>query len=79
MEVNSIATRFLGEQLLLAGRNINYAARISGPGDGNRCVVGPELAKVWPYEPLRGPYECIGKHNLKCTFFEFDMGDVWTG
>jgi class 3 adenylate cyclase len=78
IEVNTITSRFLGEQALLTGRNINYAARISSASEGNRCVIGPELAKVWPYGPLEGPYEYIAKHNLKCAYFKFEMSDIWT-
>jgi hypothetical protein len=77
MEINRISSRFLGDQTLLTGTPINYAARISSAGEGNRCVLGPELAKVWPYSPLNGPFEHAGKHGLKYTFFEFDLTDVW--
>jgi class 3 adenylate cyclase len=77
MEINRISSRFLGDQTLLTGTPINYAARISSAGEGSRCVLGPELAKVWPYSPLNGPFEHPGKHGLKHTFFEFDLTDVW--
>ena len=45
IDISTIMSRFLGEHRRLIGSPINYAARISAAGDGNRWIIGPVAAK----------------------------------
>jgi class 3 adenylate cyclase len=79
IDVSTIASKFLGEQFLLAGVPINYAACIGSFGTGNRCLLGPEAAKrIGRSYPLEGPHTTKGKKGEPpYTCYRFDMGDVW--
>jgi class 3 adenylate cyclase len=82
VEVSTIYSRLLGEQRLLIGDAINYAARISkAPLQGNRCLVGPKAAKT-----EFSDYGLIGPHRVpedpkpgepSYEYFIFKMSDVW--
>ena len=75
-----IASRQLGAQVLLVGDCINYAHRISGAGDGNRCVCGPAAARLLQEigYVLEGPtaYES-SKSDGRYEYFQLDLGDIW--
>ncbi len=82
LDVSTIYSRLLGEQRLLIGDAINYAARISkAPLQGNRCLVGPNAAKTEFSEyGLTGPHRLSadskpGEPNYE--YYIFKMSDVW--
>lgn len=79
MDVSTIQSRMLGEHRLLIGSPINYAARISKAGLGNRCIVGPAAAeKAFNQYSLDGPHTIEGKAGEpKYEYFLFDLGDIW--
>jgi class 3 adenylate cyclase len=79
LDISTIESRFLGEQRLLIGSPINYAARISAAGEGNRCIIGSAAAKreFSSYE-LDGPYSIKGKTGEPdYEYYFFSMGDIW--
>lgn len=79
LDVSTIYGRLLGEQPLLVGSAVNYAARISVFGKGNRCLVGPVAAKMaFGAYRLDGPFSIKGKRGeptYEC--YRFDMGETW--
>jgi class 3 adenylate cyclase len=79
LDISTISSRFLGEHRLLIGSPINYAARISAAGRGNRCVVGPKAASLgFSSYDLQGPHHIKGKRGEpRYEYYSFDMGDVW--
>jgi len=79
MDVSTIGSRFLGEHRLLIGSPINYAARISNAGVGNRCIIGPTAAgKAFHQYPLDGPHTIEGKPGEPdYRYYLFDLGDIW--
>ena len=78
MDVSAIGTRFMGQQRLLAGSCINYAARIAEAGTGNRCHLGPRVAAEWPYGPISERHEMTAKHAGKTYYYHvFDLSDIW--
>ena len=79
LDVSTIDCRLLGGHRLFVGSAINYAARISKAGIGNRCVVGPRAAAMeFASYPVTGPYQIDGKPGEKpYTYFEFSMDEVW--
>jgi class 3 adenylate cyclase len=79
IESARIGSRKLGIQSLLIGEPINYASRISGAGEGNRCVCGPaaaNLLKAAGYDRLKGP-EVHHAKGVSYPYFELDLGDFW--
>lgn len=77
IEESTISSRFLGEQTILAGKPIVYAARICGAGAGNRCFLGPRAAEKLGY-PLDGPFELPGKREgTSYTYYQFDLSEIW--
>lgn len=79
LDVSTISCRLLGEHRLFVGDAINYAARISKAGIGNRCILGPQAASMeFASYPLTGPYQVDGKPGESpYTYFKFSMDDVW--
>lgn len=79
MDVSTIDSRLLGEHRLLIGSPINYAARISKAGKGNRCIIGPAAAKkAFSSYTLDGPRKIKGKPrepDYEC--YLLDLGDIW--
>lgn len=79
LDITTIKSRFLGEHRLFIGSPINYAARISAAGVGNRCVIGPVAAglEFGQYE-LDGPYSITGKPGEpNYEYYFFAMSNVW--
>ncbi|MGJ8643696.1 MAG: hypothetical protein ACSHX9_09835 [Luteolibacter sp.] len=80
LNVSSLTSTFLGTQSLIIGNPINYAARISTGGTGNRCNVGPIAASMAPFTKydLKGPNVVDGK-NLEgqYEYYQFPMDEVW--
>ena len=79
MDISTISSRLLGEQRLLIGSPINYAARISAAGEGNRCVIGPVAAKKeFSSYTLDGPHSIRGKRGEPAyKYYFFPMDDIW--
>lgn len=79
MDVSTIESRLLGEHRLLIGSPINYAARISKAGIGNRCIIGPNAAELaFKQYTLDGPHRIAGKPGeLEYEYYLFDLGDIW--
>ena len=77
--VSTISSRFLGEHRLLIGSPINYAARISSAGEGNRCIVGPAAAeRAFASYGSEGPFSIKGKASEPdYTYYFLPMGDIW--
>lgn len=80
ISIVNIQSDFLGQQPLLIGKCINYASRLGAAGVGNRCLLGPEAAKLIKaigFE-VEGPWEVIGKDKAeKRQYFKLPLGDVW--
>lgn len=79
LDISTIHSNFLGSNRILIGRAINYAARISGAGRGNRCLIGPVAAKMEfaSYGP-NGPKFLKGKRGEgNYEYYEFPLGDFW--
>lgn len=79
MDVSTIDSRLLGEHRLLIGSPINYAARISKAGEGNRFIIGPVAAKkAFGSYTLDGPHQIAGKPDEPgYEYYLFDLGDIW--
>jgi class 3 adenylate cyclase len=77
LEVNSIKAAFLGKQYLLVGPPTIYATRLLSFGRGDRCLIGPNAAKKWPYGPLEGPFVQRGKRGREYEYYKFDLEDSW--
>lgn len=79
LDASTIYSRFLGEQRILMGDAINYAARISQAGEGNRCVIGTVTAGTFFGKfKLDGPYTIEGKAGEPLyEYYFFPMGDLW--
>jgi class 3 adenylate cyclase len=79
LDISTIYSRLLGEHPLLIGNAINYAARISKAGKGNRCVLGPLAAqKEFSAYRLKGPQKIRGKGREPVyEYYEFSMADIW--
>jgi class 3 adenylate cyclase len=79
MDISTIDSRLLGEHRLLIGSPINYAARISKAGEGNRCIIGPVAAKKeFSSYTLDGPHSIKGKPGeQEYEYYLFDLGDIW--
>jgi class 3 adenylate cyclase len=79
MDISTVSSRFLGEHRLLIGSPINYAARISAAGKGNRCIVGPSAAKEgFSSYKLEGPHPIEGKPGESpYQYYFFSMDDIW--
>jgi len=79
MDVSTIESRLLNEHRLLVGGPINYAARISKAGEGNRCIIGQAAArKEFGNYRLSGPFLIPGKHGEPdYEHFFLDMSDIW--
>lgn len=83
IDVSVIKSKFLGEQKILIGPPINYAARISAAGEGNRCLLGPKAAGRMSAEYghcISRTYTIQGKHAADeddYTYRELDLGDIW--
>jgi class 3 adenylate cyclase len=79
VDISTIESRFLGEHRLLVGSPINYAARISKAGEGNRCVIGPAAAKMeFSSYNLDGPHLISGKPGEPdYEYYFFSMDDIW--
>lgn len=79
LDVSTIYSNFLGEHPLLIGSAINYAARITKAGVGNRCLVGPVAAGMeFSSYGLIGPHKIKGKRGEgEYEYFQFPMDDVW--
>jgi class 3 adenylate cyclase len=79
MDISTIWSRLLGEHRLLIGTPINYAARISEAGEGNRCVIGAVAAKkAFSDYRLDGPHFIPGKKGEPdYEYHLFGLGDIW--
>lgn len=79
MDISTIDSRFLGEHRLLIGSPINYAARISDAGKGNRCIIGPVAAKKeFSSYTLDGPHSIAGKPGEpEYEYYFVSLGDIW--
>jgi class 3 adenylate cyclase len=79
MDVSTIDSRLLGEHRLLIGSPINYAARISKAGVGNRCIIGPmAVERAFKQYTLDGPHQIAGKPGEPdYEYYLFDLGDIW--
>lgn len=79
IDISTISSRFLGEHRLLIGSPINYAARISAAGEGNRCIIGPAAAAhAFNSYKLEGPYSIEGKPGEpEYEYSIFSLGDIW--
>ena len=83
LDSSTIRSRFLGEQRLLVGEAINYAARIGVVGRGNRCHVGPVLASMLREsgfsKSLSRSQKTPSKNEIEGTYryYTFDLGDIW--
>lgn len=84
IEISSIKTRFLGEQVFLIGNTINYASRIGHFGEGNRCVLGHmagrRIAEKIAPTYLEGPFSDIlpGKESEGNYWYSFlKLDDIW--
>ena len=79
LDLSTISSRFHGEHDLLIGMAVNYAARISAAGEGNRCVVGPKAARLAFHRyPLEGPFAIEGKRGEGVyEYYVFSMDDAW--
>lgn len=81
LDVSTISSNFLGEQKLFTGEAINYAARITAAGKGNRCLIGKNayekgLSKYIPSGS--GPYKVKGKPGEPIyQYYKLDLGDIW--
>ena len=79
LDISTISSNLLGEQRLLIGPPVNYAARISAAGVGNRCLFGPEAAAsdLGQYA-LRGPFRIKGKKGEGVyKYYQLYLGDIW--
>ena len=79
LDCSTISTQMLGTLNHFVGVPINEAARITGPGIGNRCHVSEAaaMAGLNTY-PLEGPFEVEGKPGERTyTYYEFDLGEIW--
>jgi class 3 adenylate cyclase len=79
LDGSTIASRCLGEQLLFVGDAINYAARITKAGLGNRCHIGPNAYEqgLSSY-PTKGPFKTSGKPGEGIyEYFRMDFTDIW--
>lgn len=80
LDVSTISSRLLGEQRLFIGEAINDAARIGNAGQGNRCLLGPNAARLIQeagYD-VAGPNIISGKeHEHEFEYYELDLGDIW--
>jgi class 3 adenylate cyclase len=78
-DVSTIRSRLLGEHRLFIGSAINYAARISRAGVGNRCLVGPQAAGMeFSTYPLKGPHEIAGKPGEEnYSYYFLSMDETW--
>jgi class 3 adenylate cyclase len=79
IDVSTIDCEFLGTQKIFVGSTINYAARITSAGTGNRCLFGPQALKQglnqWPFE---GPFYVKGKKGeAKYEYYNLDLDDIW--
>ena len=79
MDVSTIKSRLLGEHRLLIGSPINYAARISKAGEGNRCIIGQAAAKKeFGNYQLSGPHSISGKPGEPdYEHYFLDLSDIW--
>lgn len=79
MDVSTIASRLLGERRLFIGSPINYAARISKAGEGNRCIIGPMAAeRAFKKYTLDGPHPIEGKPGeANYLYHMLDLSDIW--
>lgn len=79
IEISTIYSRLLGDQRLFIGNPINYAARISKAGKGNRCIIGPRAAqREFAAYNLVGPYKMEGKPGEPVYEYSFlNMNDLW--
>jgi len=79
LDLSTISSRFHGEHELLIGMAVNYAARISAAGEGNRCIVGPKAAHMaFNRYPLEGPFHIEGKRGEGgYEYYVFPMEDAW--
>jgi len=78
LNVSKISSRLLGTQKLLIGDAINYAARISTAGYGNRCHVGPNAALELEEYGISGPFTIKGKGvEGDYGYYKLDMSDIW--
>lgn len=79
LNISTIGSRFLGEHKLFIGSPINYAARISSAGKGNRCIIGPvAVEKEFKGFNLEGPFSIAGKPGEPdYTYFLFPLDDIW--
>jgi class 3 adenylate cyclase len=81
IEQATISSRRLGTQNLLVGEPINYASRISGAGEGNRCVCGPKAVNsvraAFDYR-IEGPrLHQSAKPDGPYEYYDIDLGDLW--
>lgn len=80
LDIDTIHSRFLGEQRLFIGNAVNYAARIGAGGKGNRCLLGPRAANLVRNVgcELHGPFTIKGKaHEGSYEYFHLDLGNIW--
>jgi class 3 adenylate cyclase len=79
LDISTIQSKFLGTQKLLIGDAINYAARISHAGSGNRCLIGPMAVKegISNYQ-VEGPFFIRGKRGEgNYEYYRLPLGDFW--
>lgn len=79
IDISTIHSNLLGQQKLLIGPPINYAYRITSPGEGNRCHVGPEaMNRGMDQWPNSGPYPAPGKQGEgEYSYWTMHLGDIW--
>jgi class 3 adenylate cyclase len=79
LDVSLIRSRCLGQRKLVIGDAINYAARITSPGEGNRCHIGPRAAanglQAYPLSRLHRTKGKPGEGTY--TYYKLDLSDTW--
>ncbi len=76
MQVSSISSEFVGDVPYFFGEPAVYATRISRFGRGDRCLIGPKAAAMWPYGPLDGPFS-RRRRTFTYEYYSFDLGEFW--
>lgn len=79
LEVADFKSSALGSRSLFIGNAINYAARITKPGKGNRCHVGPTAYGAGLSDfSMKGPYKTAGKEGEGTyRYYQLDLSAFW--